>query len=586
MTAMDEKISPAGNDVAFEHREVDSTTSPSTPPEYEEEKPKLSWKVILAIFSLLWQYNSYLFTLIMPPAVLAFINADLGPDKNYIWITISWNLVAAVIVTVSGRLADIFGRRWFLITGAALGCIGSIVGATGQSINTMIISGVIFGFGGGFQEMCFSCVQEMVPNRYRFTILGICEVSNMPAMFSALISYAFIAYVKLGWRTCYWWCFAFEFMSVVFLTLFYYPPSFETKHQEDHKTKWEMVKELDYVGLITFTAACTLLLVGINRGGTIAPWKSASVIAPIVVAGVLFIVLGFWEVYAKLAHPILPPRLFKNWRGFTAVLVVVFVCGMLYYSNLALWPRVSSLLFIPANDTIMRGLYANMTNFSTIMAAIYCMGIMPWVGHERWQLIFLAVMQTAMIGGLSSLTVEDKGRAIAFVLLAGCAATASSPLVFGMVSLGLEDQRDIGVAVGLVSTSRLIGGAIAGAIYTSIYTNHYADTIPTVLQSSISGLGFTGSFQTLLKASATNTAAAYAKVPGITPAIIKATQMAVKLSYVQSFRLVFEVAIAFGGVAIIAAICTKSVDREKKSNEYAVRLENEHIVTPEAKTIA
>src|SRR5690242_1944935 len=117
----------------------------------------------------------------MPPAVLAFINADLGPDKNYIWITISsapppfphhlptnniprWNLVAAIIVTVSDRLADIFGRRWFLITGAALGCIGSIVGATGRSINTMIISGVIFGFGGGFQEMCFSCVQEMVPN--------------------------------------------------------------------------------------------------------------------------------------------------------------------------------------------------------------------------------------------------------------------------------------------------------------------------------------------------------------------------------------------------------------------------------------
>ena len=91
----------------------------------------------------------------------------------------------------------------------------------------------------------------------------------------------------------------------------------------------------------------------------------------------------------------------------------------------------------------MRGLYANMTNFSVIMAAIYCMGIMPWVGHERWQLIFLAVMQTAIIGGLSSLTVEDKGRAIAFVLLAGMAATASSPLVFGMVSLGLEDQRDM-----------------------------------------------------------------------------------------------------------------------------------------------
>ena len=80
--------------------------------------------------------------------------------------------MAAVIVTVSGRLADIFGRRWFLITGAAVGCIGSLVGATAQNIPTMIASGVLFGFGGGFQEMCFSCVQELVPNRYRFTVLG------------------------------------------------------------------------------------------------------------------------------------------------------------------------------------------------------------------------------------------------------------------------------------------------------------------------------------------------------------------------------------------------------------------------------
>ena len=94
--------------------------------------------------------------------------------------------------------------------------------------------------------------------------LGTTEVSNLPAMFSALISYAFIAYVPLGWRTCYYWCFAFEFVSAVFLFFFYKPPTFETKHLEDHKTKLELLKELDYVGLVTFTAATTLLLIGIN----------------------------------------------------------------------------------------------------------------------------------------------------------------------------------------------------------------------------------------------------------------------------------------------------------------------------------
>lgn len=85
-----------------------------------------------------------------------------------------WNLVAAIIVTVSGRLADIFGRRWFLITGAIISTIGAIVGATGHNINQMIASGVLFGLGGGMQEMVFSCIQEMVPNSRRFITLGQC----------------------------------------------------------------------------------------------------------------------------------------------------------------------------------------------------------------------------------------------------------------------------------------------------------------------------------------------------------------------------------------------------------------------------
>jgi len=90
-------------------------------------------------------YNAYLFTLLIPPAILTFINADLGPDPRYTWITISWNLGGAMFVTVGGRLSDIFGRRYFFIAGAVLLIIGSIVSATGQSIGQMIAGGAIFG---------------------------------------------------------------------------------------------------------------------------------------------------------------------------------------------------------------------------------------------------------------------------------------------------------------------------------------------------------------------------------------------------------------------------------------------------------
>lgn len=107
-------------------------------------------------------YNAYLFTLLIPPAILSFINAELGPDPSYTWITISWNLGGAMLVTVGGRLSDIFGRRWFFIAGAITLVVGSIVSATGKTINQMIAGGAIFGAGSGFLEMSFGAVQVCV----------------------------------------------------------------------------------------------------------------------------------------------------------------------------------------------------------------------------------------------------------------------------------------------------------------------------------------------------------------------------------------------------------------------------------------
>jgi len=104
-------------------------------------------------------YNAYLFTLLIPPAILTFINADLGPDPRYTWITISWNLGGAMFVTIGGRLSDIFGRRYFFIAGSVTLIVGSIVSATGQSIGQMIAGGAIFGAGSGFLEMAFGAVQ-------------------------------------------------------------------------------------------------------------------------------------------------------------------------------------------------------------------------------------------------------------------------------------------------------------------------------------------------------------------------------------------------------------------------------------------
>jgi len=129
--------------------------------------------------------------------------------------------------------------------------------------------------------------------------------------------------------------------------------------------------------------------------------------------------------------------------SFTAILVVVFVAGMLYYSNLIIWPRLTSLIWIPADDIMKRGLYANISNLTTPLAALYGILVMPWVNHERWQVTGLATIQTAFTGALASVGLHTQGMTIFFLLCAGTAATATNIMVFGTVSLLLEDQTDM-----------------------------------------------------------------------------------------------------------------------------------------------
>ena len=248
--------------VHVEHAAKDENHEPGQPINEEEERMNL--QAYLALAAISSQYVAYVLTLLMPSTIVSYINADLGPDPNYTWINVSWNLAASVMVTVGGRLSDIFGRRYFMIAGACIALIGAVVGATGQSVNQMIASGVLFGTGGGLQEMCFAAIQEIVPNRYRVFAVGIFELSALLAFVSPMIAYAMLSTTAITWRTVYWFLFSFEACGLILLVFCYKPPTFHTKHRADGKTRMELFKQMDFVGIGLFALGCVLFLIGVN----------------------------------------------------------------------------------------------------------------------------------------------------------------------------------------------------------------------------------------------------------------------------------------------------------------------------------
>lgn len=46
------------------------------------------------------------------------------------------------------------------------------------------------------------------------------------------------------------------------LVTFYHPPTFDIKHRQDGKTRFQLLMELDYVGLLLFVVANVLFLLG------------------------------------------------------------------------------------------------------------------------------------------------------------------------------------------------------------------------------------------------------------------------------------------------------------------------------------
>lgn len=518
----------------------------------------------MAAISMAMCYNAYLFTLLIPPAVLTYINTDLGPDPRYTWITISWNLGGAMFVTVGGRLSDIFGRRYFFIAGAIILIIGSIVSATGQSIDQMIAGGALFGCGSGFLEMAFGAVQEIVPSAYRHVTIGLFDAASIVAQVMPLVSWVIIKETG-NWRICYYVMIAFQVVNLGLLVLFYNPPSWEQKKNEHSKSAGQLLREFDWLGLFLFLAGCTLFIVGVSWGGSMAPWVSATVLAPIIIGLLTLIGLGFYEAYYTLSAPLFPPRLFRALRHFTVPMLVMAIGGMQYYSNATLWPRLSQLIY--ATDEISKGLYAEVLPLGTIIGGII-VAFSKLIGHQRWVIMFAVALQTACVGAMSTSTMENPVKSIVLtVIISTC---TSVNLLNGMVlvGFGIIYQEDIGTAAGLAGTSRLLAGAVATAIFGNVTNNKYGDLLPERVRSNLAPFDLPPAIVTrLIAAARANNAATYAAIPGITPDVQAAASLGNKQAYLEGAHLSYLVALAFGLLGVIAAFFIPSVDRRKYTSK-------------------
>ncbi|KAK5630424.1 hypothetical protein RRF57_006139 [Xylaria bambusicola] len=495
--------------------------------------------------------SAYIF-LLFPTNILTYINADIGMTQSLHFLGQYWpNIGLVIYLHILGRLSDLFGRRWFFITGNFVALIGIVVCSTAQNVNALIIGSTIYGIGETVQLSFNVAIGELVPNKYRPLVLSFIFGTSAPiAGIGSVISRAIYENPNLGWRWTYHLNTIVVAVAIVLLFFFYHPPTFDLLHER--KTKRQILKQLDYVGTFLWITGLTLFLIGISVGGTVYPWKSATTLSTIVIGGVLLIVLFIYETYADLEYPAIPVKFFRN-RGFISLVACATVATMFYYSAVLLWPQQVKALFT-SDITYAGWLSATVPSATAIGQIAGGFIVRGKQVNVRYWIIFSTFAMVGLVGSLAALTPKSLNTGIALTLV--------GPFFVGIIELTALaiaplfcKPEDIGLASGLLASIRSAGGSIAVTVYSTILSNRLKFTVPHAVGPVAISAGLPEEQVPSLAAAILG--GTLAKFPGLTPEISSAISAVIPNAFSQAYQTVYLASFGFGAIAILGCLFAK-----------------------------
>ncbi|KIW76454.1 hypothetical protein Z517_11200 [Fonsecaea pedrosoi CBS 271.37] len=518
----------------------------------------IKWKKWLVIISLGFIYNMGISIYLCLSPIIGIINADIGPDPAYSWLPTCWTVATGVGLIVAGTLSDVLGRRWFVIGTGVLGVAGGICGALAQNIPTALASLTILGLNHAGAMNTLAAIAEIVPTRLRGIILGAVNAGILVwATCGSLIGHEVAVHTAPGWRTLFWIIVAANGLATLLVAINYFPAK---PLAAGMKTRRQLLKEFDYVGLALATAGPTLFFVGIKYVPTYGA-KSGYFLGPFLAGIALMVCLGCHQAFYA-SNPIMKRFLFRRVREFTLILVVAAVGGMLFYSIVAFFSTYLRVMFHGDNTRAIGVDYMPFgagTNVGGVSSALLLPIIAPVIG-TRLHLAIGVTLQVLFIPLMCLPTANSRGMALAFSFFAGAGIGWVELLTILLIQLATPDEW-IGVATGLLGMMRSIGGSAGSAVYTTILNSRSADLIPEYVGSAALEAGLpAGSLRQLLGIlTGVVTGESITDVPGISPSIIQVSTSALHKAWRQAFHYVWLTSIPFGVIALGCAIMTKDV---------------------------
>jgi EmrB/QacA subfamily drug resistance transporter len=436
-----------------------------------EDRQRTNPNVTLAVLVVGCLSYAVLSSLVVP--ALPTMMHELGTDETGItWLLTGYLLAASVGTAIIGRLGDMYGKERLLIWTLVILGVGTLISALSSTLALQIGARFIQGVAGGIFPLAFGIVRDEFPRE---------KVAGGIGLLSAILGVGGGAGILLSGviieNLDYHWLFWIPLITTVVGALL----------------TWKLVPEspvrvpgrINWVAAALMTVGISALLLAVSET-TEWGWGGAKTL---LLAAFGVTVIAIWVlVEVRSENPLIDMTMMRL-RGVWSTNAAAFLLGGGLYASFVIFPQFAQLPqstgFGFGASVIVSGLYLLPATVGMTILGLGAGRISARFG-SRWALLvgtaftlgaflLLALAHDAPWEMLTSAALMGIGMGLAFAALGNLIVQAVPP-------------EQTGVASGVNTVMRTIGGALGGQLSATFIASNLADSgLPTVT-------GFTDSF--------------------------------------------------------------------------------------------
>ncbi len=471
-------------------RGASTGTGPSSAPDRSIGNPRRSVALGLLVSA---QFVVMLDTSIVNVA-LPSIQADLRLSPAAVaWVVNSYVLAFGSLLMLSGRAADLFGRRRMFITGSTVFTAGTLLAAAAANPTTLMSGRIIQGVGAAaLSPAAMSLLLLTFPGAGRARAMSIWGAASGLGGATGVFTGGLLA-GTFGWSSV--------FLVTVPVSL---TAVLGARHVLEEGAHVGVVRRrFDWRGAASITGAVIALVQG-ALGAARAGWASPSVIACL--TGSAALVAVFVHVERRADDPLVPLDLFRSRVLSTGVVLAVFggaarasafvLVALDLQQALHMAPQQAGLAMVPTSVTgfafslallprILRALGPGraMVTGLVVLAAGHL-----WLGHSPASGGYLV----AVLPGLLLVAV---GVALSFMPTTMVIASAVPATHAGLAAGLAGSATQIGAALGTATFTAIgvsAGGSTANTLVSAGFSAAFTAAAVVALATAVLGLTITG----------------------------------------------------------------------------------------------